>query len=47
MKKKSLKIDALLILIAIVFIIIGLYHNEAIDVMKKASMICFECIGIG
>ena len=44
--KKHL-ITIILLLFAITFIIIGIFKNENTEVMKKASKICLECIGIG
>ncbi len=29
------------------FLGIGIYENQLTDIMKKAIMICLECIGIG
>ncbi|MCR5836171.1 MAG: hypothetical protein K6G88_06685 [Lachnospiraceae bacterium] len=33
--------------IALVLIGVGVYTGEFVSVYRKASMICFECIGIG
>lgn len=37
----------LIIIIAVILIITGVYSKEYKNVMKKASNICMECIGIG
>ena len=34
-------------ILAILFIGMGVFRGENIDVFRKASMICYECIGIG
>lgn len=36
-----------LLIIAIVFVAIGIIKNQYMDVFRKASIICLECIGIG
>ena len=33
--------------LGIVFLTIGIFHNQLTDIMQKAIMICLECIGIG
>ena len=43
MKTKRL----LLLLIGLVCVGIGIFRGEAMEVMRKATMICFECIGLG
>jgi hypothetical protein len=48
--KEDRRIAALRIfflILATVFIIIGLLNKEYITVMNKAVRICLECIGIG
>lgn len=35
------------IFISVVFILIGMVRDEHLVVLKKASSICLECIGIG
>ena len=32
---------------AIVLIVLGIAQGEMLDVWRKASLICYECIGIG
>ena len=34
------------ILIAVLFIVIGVFRNEANVVLSKAKAICFACIGL-
>lgn len=33
--------------LGITFVGLGLYRNEAMIVLKKATKICLECIGVG
>lgn len=33
--------------LGILCLAIGIFHNQLADIMKKAVMICLECIGIG
>ena len=44
---KKNKKTILILLIAIIFIMLGIKRGDFNGVYKKASMICFECIGIG
>lgn len=37
----------LLTVLAISFILLGVYRKEVKVVLKKATNICFECIGLG
>ncbi len=32
---------------ALAFIAIGIFRNETAVVLRKATMICMECIGLG
>lgn len=41
------KMRLILIIIALLFIYIGVKRGDMNDVYNKASKICFECIGIG
>ena len=36
-----------LLIIALLLIAAGIFHNDYMDVMNKAIRICYECIGIG
>ena len=45
MKKTYIRV-ALLILSA-VFVVLGLYRGETAEILRKAVMICLQCIGIG
>lgn len=44
-KTKLLRIC--LLAIAIALIAIGIYAGDCQDIFNKATMICYECIGIG
>jgi len=35
------------LIIGIIFLGIGFYHNQFQNIFLKAIMICLECIGIG
>ena len=37
----------LLLLIGLACLGTGIFRNEVAEVMRKATMICYECIGIG
>lgn len=41
------KMKYLLFLLAIIFILVGVFLREYLVVFRKAASICFECIGIG
>lgn len=41
------RIAALLVALALVFIGIGVWRGEAVEVLVKSINICLECIGIG
>lgn len=38
---------AVVLVVAIVLIVLGIVQGDALDVWRKASLICYECIGIG
>ncbi|MFR5000668.1 MAG: CD1871A family CXXC motif-containing protein [Slackia sp.] len=38
---------AVVFIAAIVLIVLGVAQGEVLDVWRKASLICYECIGIG
>lgn len=45
--KKISKIRIILILVAILFIAIGIIRGEVAIILNKAIKLCLECIGIG
>ena len=47
MKNKRFIITLGLIAVSVAFIIIGVAREEHIEMMRKAVLICLECIGIG
>lgn len=46
-EKRSGFIRGVLISVAVVFIMTGVFRGEAQTVLTKAVNICLECIGIG
>lgn len=45
--KKLLIIRTAIVVLAGIFIVIGIYNDSARDVLTKAIKICTECIGLG
>ena len=45
MKKTAVRIA--LIVIAVAFVLIGIFRNETALVLSKGRAICFACIGLG
>jgi len=33
--------------IAVIFVVIGVLQGGFIDTLRKAALVCYECIGIG
>ena len=44
---KRNKVAFILIGVAVIFILLGVWREEYTTVIKKAVNICLECIGIG
>ncbi|WP_422482241.1 CD1871A family CXXC motif-containing protein [Pleomorphochaeta sp. DL1XJH-081] len=40
-------ISGLLIVVGLIAIVVGVVEGEALIVLKKATLICLECIGLG
>ena len=47
MEKIKGKIKYIFLGIALLSLIYGIMNGDMLDVLKKAAMICLECIGIG
>ena len=47
MSKTKKIMQLTILLLSIAMILLGVWRNEARDVMSEAVMICMECIGIG
>ena len=47
MKKVKLLLTPALFVIAVCLIVAGVIDGGFADVLEKAKMICYECIGIG
>ncbi len=47
MKKLRPYLKYALLLLAAAFIAVGIFRQEYLSVLRKAVMICLECIGIG
>ena len=48
MPQKTINVlRAVLLAVAVIFILVGLFRDEARIVFVKAVNICLECIGIG
>ena len=40
-------IDAVLAALGTAFLLYGIFSGQALTVLRKATLICLECIGIG
>ncbi|MFI3174867.1 MAG: CD1871A family CXXC motif-containing protein [Bacillota bacterium] len=47
MDKKRVQMREVLLSVACILIVIGVFLGQHIDTMQKAIRICLECIGIG
>lgn len=47
MRVKENYVKYVILMFSICFILIGIYRDETLTVLKKATNICLECIGIG
>ncbi|MCR5374268.1 MAG: hypothetical protein K6E39_02725 [Lachnospiraceae bacterium] len=45
MKKSYIR--AALLVVSAALIILGIYRGETAEILRKAVMICLQCIGIG
>jgi hypothetical protein len=46
-KHKIPLIQILLLGLGAAMIVLGLFRQEALEILKKAVIVCLECIGIG
>ena len=46
-RMKKIRVTIIMLLIGILFLSYGIYTKDYEEVLDKAQMICFECIGIG
>ena len=49
MKKIANKtaLQAVILVIGIIMMTIGLLRGEALEILRKATIVCMECIGLG
>jgi hypothetical protein len=45
--QKTVTLAAVTLVLALVFVALGVLQGDALDTWRKAARICFECIGIG
>ncbi len=36
-----------IVIIGILFMVLGVYREETLEILINATMICFSCIGLG
>jgi len=46
-RNKILALQILIFSLGAILLAIGLTHGELIEIMRKAVIVCLECIGIG
>jgi hypothetical protein len=47
MKKRTITVKSIVLAAALLMIVSGLFSDGFRDVMRRAVVICLECIGIG
>lgn len=47
LKQRKKVVQICLIILGVMFILLGIYFAEPLDIFRKAIFICMECIGIG
>lgn len=45
--RRSVVFCLLILAVAAVLIVLGVAQGDALAVFRKASLVCYECIGIG
>ncbi len=45
--KRTMAVCLVVLAVAAVFIAVGAMQGDALAVFRKASLVCYECIGIG
>jgi len=44
---RNIPLWLLVLTIGLTFVMVGLIQGDYLDTLRKAALVCFECIGIG